>query len=106
MTEPINMYIEKQGAEFVVGFESMELPESLAGMENVFDVKIINNTEYDLTNLKITSSRNDIHIKHADILGAKANTIGTITFECSKNEDGEYAEIPLKVTAYGRKRGA
>lgn len=103
--EPMNMYIEKQGAEFVVGLETMELPESLAGMENVFDIKIINNTDYNLTNLKIESGREDVHVKHPDKLDAKQSAEGTITFECSKAEDTEYAQLPFKVTAFGRKRG-
>ena len=106
MTEPLNMYIEKHGTEFVVGFETMELPESLAGMENVFDIKIINNTDYNLTDLKITSARNDVHVKHPDKLDAKASAGGSITFECPKEEDGEYAEMPFRIQAYGRKQGA
>ena len=95
--------ITKIGDNFEIDQMAIELPESIAGMENIHDVRFVNNTGYNLSEIKIWSERNDVQVKHPQTLQAGTDVGGQVVFACPKSEDEPFATIPLKITAIGRK---
>ena len=106
MSEPVDLYIERPGNKFVIAFKDGELPESVAGRENILDIHLINNTDFNLSKIKILSTRKDVRVQYPEELLAHQDINGVITYECPEDEEGPFADINLVIQCEARKRGA
>ena len=102
MSEPVDLYIELAGKRFVLAFKDGELPESVAGRENVHKVRFVNNTDFNLSSIKIASPLPNIRAEYPDTLRAKTTKEGTITIELSDEVEGAFADIPLVIQCEAR----
>lgn len=99
----VEIRIRRTDNTFVI--DPFTLPDSMAGMENVFDLEIINDTPYDLMSMKIKPQRNDVELKHPDSLKAKHKASGILTFNCPEGIEEDEVEIQLMFYGLGRKSG-
>lgn len=83
--------------------DSTELPESTAGLQNTHDITIHNDTDYNITELKIKPNRDDCELKHGQQIKSKGSINGQLIFECSEDIEEDEVEIALTVSGVGSK---
>ena len=94
--------IKRQHGKWILEPSTIILDEATAGLENVGILKLINDTDFKISDVNIKSTRSDCVFEHIALIMPHQSAQTSITFSCPEEEDGP-VNIGLKIMATGRR---
>ena len=96
------VHITRDGTKFKVS--DIELPDSTAGEENIYEIQIVNNTNYDIENFKIVPKSPFCTVTHGKLIMANSTSNGKLIFKCPDEIESDVVQLEFEVEGLGKLR--